>query len=83
MKIAILFIILVNLGLLLLIRKSVVAQNRSHKNQVLDIECKIKNQMERKEYLSNPNLLFPYKMIFQQLNIIKKQIALLEEISKI
>lgn len=79
MNIAILFIFLVCVAMLFLNSKVVKAQKQGHELMVLDYEKQIEKQIFKKEQLKRER---QSNAIFQQLDIIKQQIALLEIISK-
>lgn len=83
MNIVILFIFLVSLGILFFNYKRVKSDKQWHKHLVSDYENKIDKQMLKKENLKSPHNSLKSNIVFQQLDIIKQQIALLEVISNV
>lgn len=79
MNIAILFIFLVSVVMLFFNSKMLKAQKQWHELVVLDYEKQIEKQVLKKKQLKSTS---QSKIIFQKLDIIKQQIALLEVISK-
>lgn len=76
----ILFVFLITLGILLFNFKILKSEKKWHEQIVLNYEKQIESQFLKKIKLNNFN---HSNIVFQQLDVIKQQIALLEVISNI